>query len=295
MTLFFSALLAGIGIGAVYGLIALSYNVVFNSTAIFNVAQGDLMMSGVLVSYYALDVWKIPQVVALLLIIVVVIAISLVEERVAVRPFTSKAGQGGIGWFIGTLGVSLVIETVAANIYGQKPVAAIPSIAGSTSIHLHGVSIAPKFILAFVVTLAVTVALEFFYTRTWLGTAMRGVAEDREIAALRGVDAKRIGQLAFVVAGLVTGIAAFVVAPIVSADVTIGLAYTLKGFIALAAGGFGSLRGCVIGGFMLGIGEQLFDLYVSSNFEVLAGLILIILVLGFRPAGLFGVRAVREV
>jgi branched-chain amino acid transport system permease protein len=252
-------------------------------------------MAGVLVSYYCLDVWKIPQVLTLFVIIAVVIAISLVEERIAVRPFTSKPGHGGIGWFIATLGVSLVIETVAANIYGQKPIVPIPSIVGSSAIHVGSVTIAPKFILAFIVTIGVTIALEIFYKRSWLGTAMRGVAEDREVSALRGIDAKRISQLAFVIAGLVTGIAAFVVAPIVSADVTVGLAYTLKGFIALAAGGFGSLRGCIIGGFLLGIAEQMFDLYVSANYEVLAGLLLIILVLGIRPAGLFGVQAVREV
>ena len=83
MTLFFSALIAGIGTGAVYGLIALSFNVVFNSTGIFNIAQGDLMMTGVLASYYALDVWHIPQIVALPFVLAVVIAISLIEERIA--------------------------------------------------------------------------------------------------------------------------------------------------------------------------------------------------------------------
>jgi branched-chain amino acid transport system permease protein len=126
----------------------------------------------------------------------------------------------------------------------------------------------------------VMVALEVFYKRTWLGTAMRGVAEDREVAALRGIDALQISRLAFAIAGLVTALAAFVVAPIVSADVSVGLTYGLKGFIALAAGGFGSLRGCVIGGLLLGVAEQMFDLYVSSNYEILAGLILVLAAVG---------------
>jgi branched-chain amino acid transport system permease protein len=121
------------------------------------------------------------------------------------------------------------------------------------------------------------------------------VAEDREVAALRGIDALRISRLAFVIAGLVTALAAFVVAPIVSSDVTVGLTYGLKGFIALAIGGFGSLRGCVIGGLLLGVSEQWFDLYVNSNYEILAALILVLIVLAIRPSGLFGTRAVREV
>jgi len=294
MTLFLTALFAGLAVGSVYGLIALSYTVVFNSTAIFNVAQGDLMMAGVLVSYFCLDRWHLPQIVTLLVIVGAVVALSLIEERVAVRPFVARPVTG-LGWFIATLAFSLIIETVASIIYGQNPVVPIPGALGNGTVVVAGVHVATKFILAFVVMIAILVALEVFYKRSWLGTAMRGVAEDREVAALRGIDALRISRLAFIIAGLVTALAAFVVAPIVSADVTVGLTYGLKGFIALAAGGFGSLRGCVIGGLLLGVAEQMFDLYVSSNYEILAGLILVLLVLAVRPSGLFGTRAVREV
>jgi branched-chain amino acid transport system permease protein len=294
MTLFLTALFAGLAVGSVYGLIALSYTVVFNSTSIFNIAQGDLMMAGVLVSYFCLDRWHLPQALTLLVIIAVVMSLSLLEERVAVRPFVRRPVTG-LGWFIATLAFSLVLETVASIIYGQNPVVAIPGALGNGTFSVAGVHVATKFILAFVTMIVVMVALELFYKYTWLGTAMRGVAEDREVAALRGIDALRISRLAFVIAGLVTALAAFVVAPIVSADVTVGLTYGLKGFIALAAGGFGSLRGCVLGGLLLGVAEQMFDLYVSANYEILAGLILVLLVLAVRPSGLFGTRAVREV
>jgi branched-chain amino acid transport system permease protein len=294
VTLFLTALFAGLAVGSVYGLIALSYTVVFSSTSIFNIAQGDLMMAGVLMSYFCLDRWHLPQIVTLLAVIAFVVALSLLEERVAVRPFLKRPGLGGLGWFIATLAFSLVIETAASDIYGQNPVAAIPGPFGGT-VSIAGVRVADNFILAFAAMIVVMLALELFYKRSWLGTAMRGVAEDREVASLRGIDALRISRLAFIIAGLVTALAAFVVAPIVSANVSVGLVYGLKGFIALAAGGFGSLRGCVLGGLLLGIGEQMFDLYVNSNYEVLAGLILILLILAVKPTGIFGTRAVREV
>ena len=108
MTLFLTALFAGLAVGSVYGLIALSYTVVFNSTAIFNVAQGDLMMAGVLVAYFCLDRWHLAQILTLLIIIAVVVSLSLVEERVAVRPFV-KRPVVGLGWFIATLAFSLII------------------------------------------------------------------------------------------------------------------------------------------------------------------------------------------
>lgn len=294
MTLFLTALFAGLAVGSVYGLIALSYTVVFSSTSIFNIAQGDLMMAGVLMSYFCLDRWHLPQLVTLLAVIAFVVALSLLEERVAVRPFLKRPGLGGLGWFIATLAFSLVIETAASDIYGQNPVVAIPGPFGGT-VSIAGVRVADNFIVAFAAMIVVMLALELFYKRSWLGTAMRGVAEDREVASLRGIDPLRISRLAFIIAGVVTALAAFAVAPIVSANVSVGLTYGLKGFIALAAGGFGSLRGCVLGGLLLGVGEQMFDLYVNSNYEVLAGLVLILLILAVKPTGIFGARAVREV
>jgi branched-chain amino acid transport system permease protein len=295
VTLFLTAVIAGLGIGSIYGMLALGYTVVVRSTGIFNVAQGDLMMAGVLIAYFALDDWHLPQLVTLLLIIAAVVAISLVEERIAVRPFVSRSGGSGLGWFISTLGFAFILETAGTVLYGDRPIQTIPGALPAKSIYLGSVAIAPKFILAFAVMCAMAVILEVFYRRSWPGLAMRAVAENREVSALRGIDVRRLGQFAFVIAGLVTAIAAFAVAPIVSANPTIGLTYGLKAFIALAVGGFGSIRGSVIGGLLLGVAEQLFDLYLSSNYEVLAGLLLVLVVLATRPSGLFGVRAVREV
>jgi branched-chain amino acid transport system permease protein len=295
MTLFLIAVVSGLGVGSVYGLLALSYTIVYRSTGIFNVAQGDLMMTGVLVSYFALVEWHLSQFVALPIIIVAVIAVSLIEERIAVRPFLTGVGAQGFGWFISTLGFSLLLETGAFILYKQPTVVPIPAVVGENAIHLGSFYIAPKFVLAFVVMIVIAVLLEVFYKKTWLGIAMRGIAEDREVSALRGIDVRRISRLAFVIAGLVTGIAAFVVAPITAADTTIGFIYGLNAFIALAVGGFGNLRGCVVGGLLLGVIEQLFDLYVNPSFEVLAGLGLILLVLAVRPSGLFKSGSVRHV
>jgi branched-chain amino acid transport system permease protein len=276
-------------------MLALGYTVIVRSTGIFNVAQGDLMMFGVLIAYFALDEWHLPQLVSLLVIIAAVVTISLVEERIAVRPFITKSGSSGLGWFISTLGFAFILETAGTVLYGNRPIQQIPGLLPGKSVYIGSVAIVPKFILALVVMCVMAAILELFYRRSWLGLAMRAVAENREVSALRGIDARRLSQFAFAIAGLVTAIAAFAVAPIASADPTIGLTYGLKAFIALAVGGFGSIRGCVLGGLLLGITEQLFDLYLSSNYEVLAGLLLVLVVLATRPRGLFGVRAVREV
>lgn len=295
MTLFLIAVIAGLAVGSVYGLIAISYAIVFESSGVFNVAQGDLLAAGILVSYFTLIVWEMPQVLALVLIVGVVVLLSVIEERVAVRPILRRMGAGGITWFISTLAFGLIISTLAIAIYGGKPIHPIPSAFGNGAWHIGDVVIAPKYVAAFALLIIVGFGLEAFYRKSLSGTAMRAVAEDRDVASLRGIAIDKIGRNAFIIAGVVTGLAAFVVAPIVSADVTVGLVYSLKGFIALAIGGFGSMKGAAIGGLLLGVTEQLFNLYGDSNFEVLAGLLLVILVLMIRPQGLFNKALVREV
>jgi branched-chain amino acid transport system permease protein len=104
-----------------------------------------------------------------------------------------------------------------------------------------------------------------------------------------------MSRTAFIMAGLLAAIAGFVIAPITFSDPNIGLNFTLKGFLALAIGGFGSIRGAVVGGITLGVCEQLFDAYVSSNYEILVGLILVLLVLTIRPEGLFRSTVARTV
>jgi branched-chain amino acid transport system permease protein len=286
MTLFLNALVAGLAIGSVYGMIALCYTIVFNATHVFNVAQGDIVSVGVLLTWLCIDQAHLPQLVSLVVVIAGVVVLCLAEERLVVRRFLAAGhAGGGIGVFIATLAFALILETLAE----------VHSIVGESPIRIGQVAIAPRMLLAFVALILITAALELFYRRSWLGTAMRACAEDRDVSALRGINPVRVGQYAFAIAGLVSGIAGFILAPIVTSDVTVGLSYGLKGFIALAVGGFGSFKGSLLGAWALGVSEQLFDLYASPNYEVLAGLGLLLLVLAVRPTGIFGQRAVRVV
>ena len=294
MELFVNAVVTGIAVGAVYGLIAIGYTVVFNTTRVFNLAQGDLVMVGVLLSYWALDVRGWPQVLAVVLVLVAVPIVSLVEERVAVRPFLGR-DRDNIGWFISTLAFGLIVETVVTRLYGDNPPRPVRSPLPSGPVHIGMVTTRPQLLLAVGVLAVVTLAIEVFYKRTWLGQAMRATADDRDIAALRGIDPRRMSLVAFAIGGLLGAIGGYVVAPIVYADVTIGLVYSIKGFIALAIGGFGSIRGAIIGAIAIGVAEQLFDLYSDPRYEIVASLGLLMLILAVRPTGLFRGEVVREV
>lgn len=286
------AVITGVAIGSVYGLIAIGYATVFSATRVFNLAQGDLVMVGVMVFWLTLQDWHWPRWGAILAVLVLVPTLSVLIERLAVRPLRNRSD--GIGWFITTLAAGLIIETVVVRLYGDQPIHSIPdTVSGSVS--LGGLSIRKDLLLVVVVLLVCLAAVELMYRWTWLGMSMRAMANDRQIAMLRGINPNRLGMTAFAIGGLLAAIAAIVIAPIVGSDTGIGLNYSVQGFVAIAVGGFGSLRGAIVGAWLLGAAEEVFGRYYNAQFQVVAGLALLIVVLTIRPNGIFGEKGARAV
>jgi branched-chain amino acid transport system permease protein len=296
MIVFLNSVIVGIAIGSVFGLIALGYTVVHKATNVVNLAQGDLVMVGVLLAYWFLSALHWPQIVAFAGVVVALVAIACFEERIAVRPFLSSAHRGNaLGWLITTLAFSLVLEGIATIRYGNNPVRPVNSFIPGESWHVGGLSIEYRMIVPVAVLVVTTAALDRFYSRTWLGVAMRASSDDRELAGLRGISPQSISRLSFAIAGAMAAVAAFAIAPIVGADPTIGLSYGLTGFVAIAIGGFGNVRGAIAGAIALGVCQQLFDVYVDPNFQDAAALGLLLLVLLVRPNGLLSSARVRTV
>lgn len=289
-----NAVISGIVTGSLYSLIAIGYTVIYNATRVFNLAQGDFVLVAVMLSYLFLGVWHWPELLAFAGVFVGVTLLATFEGAVVIRPFL-KRRHHDLGWFIATLAFSLIIEAVVAQLYGPNVPAPVPSFLPNTVLSLGPARIGLQSVVAVCVVLALVFAIELIYNRTWTGRGMRASADDREVAALRGIEPVRAAVIAFFLSGALSGIGGFVFAPLLMANPAIGLSYTLKGFIALAIGGFGSIRGALLGAFVLGIGEQLFDLAFTSRYEDLAGVILLMLVLVVRPTGFFGQRAVRRV
>jgi branched-chain amino acid transport system permease protein len=281
--------------GSAYALIAIGYTVIFKATRIFNLAQGDLMMVGVMSSFFALDSLGLPEWAAIPVVILFVVMISLVEERLVVRPFLRRIDQGALGWFIATLGFSFIIETIVDDLFGNHPITLIPSPLPSSGVHLGPVDVGYQQLLIVATLIVVVTTLELFYQRTWTGKAMRATAEDRVAAGLRGLSPVRMSVIAFAIAGAVAGITGVVMAPLTLSDPSVGLTYTLTGFLGLAVGGFGSFKGAVVGSMIVGICQQIWTLYLGATFEPIVGVLVVLVVLATRPEGLFRTTAARQV
>jgi branched-chain amino acid transport system permease protein len=292
-----NAVIHGLALGAVYGLVGLGYTVVYKATRIVNLAQGDLLMVGALLSYWLMALLHWPWFPALLAVIVMVVVLALIEERLIIRPFIGHAegGASALGWLVSTLAFGLVIETIAVRIWGNKAPTPVPSPISAGTLRIGQVYLPWQSLAPLVVLVVLTVALHEFYRRTRLGRAMRAAADDPELASIRAIDPRRISRAALVIAGVIAGLSGFVLGPIVNADPSIGLEYGLTAFVALAIGGFGSIPGTLLGAAVLGVVQDVATLKVSGEYTDVITLVLLCVVLMIRPNGLLTVSRTRSV
>jgi branched-chain amino acid transport system permease protein len=209
---------------------------------------------------------------------------------IGVRPF---AGRPGMAWVMSTLGFGVILQSIGLAIWGPKPVV-VPGPVGDEVIRLLGIGVRPQELLTLAVAVVIMIGFDFVMNRTMVGKAMRAVAANGNVASLMGINTNAVMIGAFVISSALAGLSGFLLAPIAQASLFMGLTVGLKGFSGAMIGGLSNPRGCVIGGFVLGVFESLVNLWQAQWREV-AVFALVILVLAFRPTGLFGKKLVEKV
>ena len=300
------ALISGLAVGGAYALVALGFSITFTTTKTLNFSHGEFVSAGAFVGVSALflmlgmpltsmsfgDVTPSAgaQLFALAAALAVMGVLGWLLYAVGVRPF---AGRPGMAWVMSTLGFGVILQSVGLAIWGPKPVV-VPGPVGDSVIRLLGVGVRPQEMLTLAVAIVIMLGFDWVMNRTMIGKAMRAVAADAKVASLMGINTGAIMIGAFVVSSALAGLAGFLLAPIAQASLFMGLTVGLKGFSGAMIGGLNNPRGCVIGGFALGVLESMVNLWQAQWREV-AVFALVMLVLAFRPTGLFGSRLVVKV
>lgn len=318
MALFLQLLIVGIATGAIYSLIALGYTMVYGVIELINFAHGDIFMIGTLVSLSILNVFgvtdashlSVTTIVGLLLItflgsVLVCAVVGVVIERVAYRPLRNAPRLAPL---ISAIGVSLILEDFGKFTLGLSPVSfpaivpKIPYVIAGSSISVNNTDI-----LAIVVAFILMVGLHWLITRTRIGRAMRAVAQDREAAALMGVNVDRIIAFTFFIGAALAGAAAFIYELQISVtQFNIGFQLGLIAFTAAVLGGIGNIVGAMLGGLLIGLIQSLVFYIPDKDFPY--GLphggfawsqaivfAILILILVFRPSGLLGQQTPEKV
>jgi branched-chain amino acid transport system permease protein len=299
------AIFSGLALGSIYALVAVGFNITFNTTRTLNFGQGEFLVTGAYIAVSVLlllagkqmtdallpgEVTLGRYLLSLLGAMAVLGLMGVVLYYAAVRPFV---GQGGMSWVMSTIGFGIIIQNTALAVWGPAPLV-MPSPLGSDVIRIAGAGVLPQEILVLVASLIVLLTLDWVMRRTRLGKAIRAVAFNGNAATLMGINVGAIVVLAFVISSALAGLAGMLIAPITTASVFMGLALALKAFSSAILGGLTSPRGCMLGGLVLGVIEALVGLWHAELREITLFL-LIIVVLVVRPQGLLGQRIVEKV
>lgn len=305
-TALLQALLSGLAVGSAYSLVALGFSVTFTTTKTLNFSHGEFVSAGAFIgmsvlflaigkpvtstSFAGLEPSSMSQVFALLASLAVMSAIGWLLFLLGVRPF---ARRPGMAWVMSTLGFGVILQSLGLAIWGPKPVV-VPSPVGDDIVRLLGVGVRPQELLMLGVSIVVMFVFDHVMRKTMVGKAMRAVANNPNVASLMGINVTAVMIGAFVISSALAGLSGFMLAPIAQASLFMGMAVGLKGFSAAMIGGLNNAKGCVIGGFILGLLESFVNLW-SAQWREVAIFALVILVLAFKPNGLFGSKLVEKV
>ena len=276
-------LFSGLMVGAIYALVALGLNVVFNATGAVNFAQGEFSMLGGMLGAAMLSATGLPLALVFAATVVAVTAIGVAMERLIVRPVRHA---DVLNLIIVTIGASILIKGGVMVTLG-KNAAGLPPFTGERPFRIRGATVVPQARWILGVAAALVVALHLFFDRTLLGRAMRAVASDREAARLMGIDVGRVVMLSFALAAAVGAIGGLIVTPVTLTIYDAGTMLGLKGFAAAVTGGLGNTFGGIAGGLVLGLLEAFGGGLIGSEFKDVAAFVLLLLLLFLRPRGLF--------
>ena len=287
----YQQLINGLMLGASYSLVAIGYTLIFGVLNLLYFAHGEVFMIGAFVGLYMVTLGGANIYVALLGAMVASALLGVVAVYVSVRPVSKDHPLAPL---ISTIGLTIVIQNLAIYIFGGQQVA-FPDTIKEALYHIGPVTISSVQIFILTVAVVLMVLLWLFIERTKMGRAIRATAENHETAALLGVDVNRVVLMTFIIGSGIAGIAG-VLDGIKNSGISpfMGLGAAVKGLIVMLLGGLGNVVGAMVAGLLLGMIEILSSAYIGTTQRDFFSFAILILILLYKPTGLFGTRTTEE-
>lgn len=276
-------------IGSFFGLIALAYQLTLIGAGFFNFAIGPYAMVAALgASWLAIEL-KMPVAVSLVIGLLIAVAVSGLTELLVVRQVQKRSGKGELPALVAVTAVLFIVQQGAGTLFGR------PALPGQVLVSFGTWQFGEVYLSGTTAVLVVSTAVIFIAVSLWMGLSrtgrlLRAVGDNRSAAALLGLPVGRIRLIAFLLSGLIAGLAGILYAPKTGVAFTSGLAWTLVGFLALVIGGTGRTWAPLIGGLVLGAIQVFAPFYFGSMGPTTMVLLIALLFFAFRPQGLFSTR-----
>ena len=278
-------------VGSIYAIMALGFNIVYNATEAINFAQGEFAVLGGLITVTLYHKVGMPLAAAFFLSVLIVVLISIAIERITIH---YQQGRSVATLVILTIGISICMRGGAMLNWGKDSFS-LPPFTGSDPIIVFDAAILPQAVWIIVIGMIVASGLHFFFKLTLTGKAMKACSYDRMSARLVGIDDNRMVLWSFALAAASGSIAGVIITPVTLMAYDQGMMLGLKGFCALLLGGLGSMMGSVVGGLLLGLFESLGAGLISSGYKDAIAFLILLMVLFFKPSGLFGKKSEEKV
>ncbi len=286
MSDFVQLLIAGATTGSIYGLIGLTFTLIYNATKLPNFGQGEFVMLGAMFAVLFFGTLALPGYVAFPLIILCGAIVGALYQQIFVAPM-QRSGAPLINQVMATIAAAIIISNLAAIVAGVRQLG-IPSQFGNDALRLGEFSILPQSLAVIVVTAVVAIALWLFLTRTTIGMTILATGYNPIAAQLVGIRVSSVMIMTFGLSAAIATLAGALIAPIIAASPYMGINMAVKGFIASIVGGMSNPSFALLGGLVVGVCETLISGYVSSSLNEVITLGLMMTVLLARPNGLFG-------
>ncbi|MFZ6735964.1 branched-chain amino acid ABC transporter permease [Undibacterium sp. Ji42W] len=296
MEILLQLVFSGIALGMIYAVIAFGYQLTFATSGTLNFGQGEALMLGALVGLSVVgNVHGGPYMNYWLMIPIVLIFGGLqgmVVEWIGVRPAIKIKSE--FGWIMSTIALAIIFKNVAENIWGKDDLT-FPSPLSAAPFQVFGANVQAMQVVVVIGALAMMLAVEFFNRKSIYGKAVVATSNDRDAAGLMGINTSMVITFSYALSSATAAFAGVLVAPLTLTGATMGSALGLKAFAVAIIGGLTSGVGAIVGGLILGIAETLTGFYISTGYKEVPGLVLLLLVLAVKPAGLFGKAVIKKV
>jgi len=286
-----SALVSGIGLGSMYGLLALGFYITYSVSSTVNFSQGSSMMLGAVFAYTFAVTFGWPLAPAVVMALALCALYGIVVERVAIRPF---ARHGSSAWLMATVAIGIVADNAVLFTFGKEP-RGFPMPLASDYVQILGIGVSPLQLAIPVIGLALAGLLHFFTRRARLGKALLAVVQNQDAARLMGINVSAAISLAFALSTVFAGVAGIMIAPLFNVHSDMGTLFGLKAFAVAILGGITSAWGVMIAGLLFGVVEGLITAGLGSTYTQILTFALVIVALALRPNGLFGRAEVKKV
>jgi branched-chain amino acid transport system permease protein len=281
-------LIFGILLGALYGLGAVGIAMVFGVTKFLNVAHGELLMFGGYATFWLFNLYDIDPFLSLPLTIVFLLLIGAVLYSLLFSRMIKLTEEEKIkNTMLVGFGLTLILQNIALNLWTADDRGITTSYSGE-AFTMWGLRFPYVRVAGLIISLVCLFALHIFLRKTYTGKAIRATVVDWEAASLVGIDVHKVYLLAFLLGTALAGVAGALVLVSFSVEPAMGMHWTLKSLIVMVLGGAGNFIGTFFAGILLGTVESAAAFFIPGNYRQVVGLILFLLILSFRPQGLFG-------